>query len=139
MAADLAPGRRDPENHLIEGKGPMKISLNMGQQSGDTQNTDARVLEKEILGAKKGDWNAKSNLTRKFIPLLTSLAQKRSNDPAKINLYIDAGKEGLYIAAKKYNPGSGADRFRLFALDFIEKQMNRVDKKGGFFSRLFGG
>ena len=116
----------------------MKIPLNMGQ--GDpksTNETHARILERDILAAQRGDWNAKNNIARTYTPLLTNLASRRSSEVAKINDYIEAGKKGLFLAAKKYKQGT-ADRFSIFILDFIEKEMNRVDHGGGFFAKLFG-
>jgi DNA-directed RNA polymerase specialized sigma subunit len=116
----------------------MKIPLNLGQNaSQSTSQAHAKVLERDILAAQKGDWNAKNNLMRTFAPLLTALASKRSSDVAKINDYIEAGKKGLFDAAKKYKQGT-ADRFNLFALEFIEKEMDGVDHGGGFFAKLFG-
>ena len=99
-----------------------------------------RVLEHDIMAARKGDWNAKHALERTFMPLMTSLAEKRTSDIAKINRYLDAGKRGLSIAVKKYNPKAGPDRFRIFALNFIEAEMDAVDRAstGGFWARLFG-
>jgi len=120
----------------------MKIALNMGQDN--DPKAAQRVLEHEILAAKDGDWNAKTNLARTFGPLLTSLAEKRASDTATVNKLIEAGKQGLYLAAKKYKPSVGADHFRIFALDFIESSMDQAAKaaasgsKGGFFARLFG-
>ena len=121
----------------------MKIALNMGQQDNDPKASQ-KVLEHDILAAKDGDWNAKANLTRVFGPLLTSLAEKRAHDTSTINKLVEAGRQGLYLAAKKYKPSVGADHFRIFALDFIESSMDQAAKagtaggKGGFFSRLFG-
>jgi DNA-directed RNA polymerase specialized sigma subunit len=117
----------------------MKIALNMGQSVQPTsKDASDRALERDILAAKKGDWNAKHNLARTFTPLLTSLAEKRTNDVSNLNAYIDAGKQGLFKAAGKYKPSIGPDKFRIFALDFIETAMARVDRGGGFWSRLFG-
>ncbi|MDA0577774.1 MAG: hypothetical protein O3B24_06720 [Verrucomicrobia bacterium] len=118
----------------------MKISLNMGPKGPDAKRaTDARILEADILGAKRGDWNSKNNLTREFMPLIHSLAGKRSSDVAVINGYIEAGKSGLVAAAKKYKPAIGPQGFQIFALDFIEARMERASKGGGsWLSRLFG-
>jgi DNA-directed RNA polymerase sigma subunit (sigma70/sigma32) len=116
----------------------MKIPLNMGQTNTYTSKaTQTKILERDILAAKQGDWNAKANLVKAFLPLITSLAEKRSGDRSEIGKLIENGKEGLATAARKFNPKEGADRFHIFALDFIEAGM---DKKagGGFFSRLFG-
>jgi protein-L-isoaspartate(D-aspartate) O-methyltransferase len=71
---------------------------------------------------------------------MTSLAEKRSSDVGEINNLLEAGKKGLYRAAKKYKKKDHADRFQIFALDFIEQEMNRVQGTGGgFLSRIFGG
>jgi DNA-directed RNA polymerase sigma subunit (sigma70/sigma32) len=120
----------------------MKISLNMGQTEPPGRTTHLRALEQNILAAQKGDWNAKGNLARTFAALLMSLAEKRTNDRAQINQLIEAGKLGLYAAAKKYRPAIGAERFQIFALEFIEKSMDRVIshnfKSGGVGAWLAG-
>lgn len=96
------------------------------------------VPEKIILAVKNGDWTAKNQLTSAFNPLITSLAEKRGANVSEINAYIEAGNQGLVAAAKKYKSSIGADKFQVFALDFIEAHMNRLSGGGGFFSRLFG-
>ena len=118
----------------------MKISLNMGGDgaSDSTKANEARALQRIILDAKKGDWEAKELLIQKFRPLVLSLAEKRTKDTAMINRYLDAAKTGLLTAAAKYDTSAGTDNFRIFALDYIEANMDRVEKGGGFFSRLFG-
>ena len=117
----------------------MKISLNMGPQGPKEQKaSQARVLEADILGAKRGDWNAKNNLVRQFMPLLQSLAEKRASDQPQINRCIEAGKNGLFVAARKYKREIGPDSFQIFALDFIEPRMDKAAKGGsGFFAKLF--
>jgi len=117
----------------------MKIPLNMGNGSQSSKAAQFKILERDILATKKGDWNAKNNLVRTFMPLLTSLAEKRSTDIAQKNKLIEAGKEGLFTAARKYRENLGADKFQVFALDFIESCMDNSGKKVGFFARLFGG
>ena len=118
----------------------MKIALNMGPQGPNAKKaSQARVLEADILAAKRGDWNARNNLTREFMPLLQSLAEKRASEVAAINTFIEAGKAGLFAAAKKYKPDIGPQGFQIFALDFIESHMDRAAKGGGsWLSRLFG-
>jgi DNA-directed RNA polymerase specialized sigma subunit len=117
----------------------MKIPLNMGNNSNQSSKAaQFKILEREILATKKGDWNAKNNLIRTFTPLLTSLAEKRSSDPAQKNKLMDAGKEGLFNAARKYKESIGPDKFQIFALDFIESNMDNLGKNVGFFARLFG-
>ena len=116
----------------------MKIPLNMGQSgSVSDKTTQYKILERDILNTKKGDWAAKSNLSKTFFHLLRSLAEKRSTDPTQINTLIEAGKDGLFKAAIKFKVQNGADRFHIFALDFVEKAMdNKLHP--GFFARLFG-
>lgn len=115
----------------------MKIPLNMGNNgTQSSRDAQAKQIERDVLAAKSGDWNAKSNLARTFMPLLQTRAQKRSSDTAEINTLIERGKEGLFKACRKYNQKTvGAAHFQTFALDYIEKAM---DSKPGFFSRLFG-
>lgn len=121
----------------------MKIALNMGQEAEQGKIAHSKALERDILAAGDGDWNAKNSLVRQFTPLLSSLAHKRSHDPAMINKYIEAAREGLFAAARKYKPSVGAERFQIFAVDFIESAMERAAKEAagkssGFFGRLFG-
>jgi DNA-directed RNA polymerase specialized sigma subunit len=118
----------------------VKISLNMGPQDPRAKKAShARILEADILAAKRGDWMARNNLVKEFMPLLQSLAEKRSTDTATINRCMDAGKQGLFQAAKRYKPAVGPEGFQVFALDFIEKRMDGDAKGGGgFLSRLFG-
>lgn len=121
-----------------DGEG-MKIPLNMGNNGGQsTKAAQIKTLERDILASKKGDWNAKNNLVRTFMPLLNSLAEKRTSDTGQKNKLIEAGKEGLFNAAGRYKENMGADKFQVFALDFIESSMDSSGKSGGFFARLFG-
>ena len=69
--------------------------------------------------------------------MIKSLAEKRATETPRINDLIEAGKEGLYAATKKYKKTMGPEKFRLFALDYIESKMDCKSKGGGFFSRLF--
>lgn len=117
----------------------MKIPLKFAvEESVDDRHQQAKILEQEIKACQRGDWEAKSRLIKIFMPLLLSLAKKRSPENAKINLYVEAGKSGLAHAVKKYSSSIGPERFQIFALDFIEKAMNDSDKPKGFWSRLFG-
>ena len=118
----------------------MKIPLKLGQDGQQSSSAaEARVLGRDILAAKSGDWDAKNSLIRTFHPLIVSLAQKRTSNQAELNRLIESGKEGLVKAIRKYNDRIGPDKFRIFALDFIQAGMDRAGKKGGgFFSRLFG-
>lgn len=118
-------------------KWPMKIPLKLADHdlhAGPSNQT--RELDRDIRGAKSNDWNAKSRLHKTFLPLLTTMAQKRSSDQGRINELVEKGKEGLNRAAKKFNPDTGADKFRIFAVSFVEDAMD--GKGGGFFAKLFG-
>ena len=113
---------------------PLKLSLNEQQSAAAAA---AQSILRDVRAIKGGDWNAKNSLVRAFQPLLLSLSEKRAHqDAAKNNRYLDADKEGLFKAARKYREKSHGNNFQLFALDFIESAMDRVDKKGGFISRL---
>jgi len=119
----------------------MKIPLKLGEDGHQsTVAAAAAAIARDVAAVKAGDWNAKNSLARAFQPLLHSLAEKRAHgDQGKHNRYTDAGKEGLFKAAKKYKAKANGDNFQLFALDYIESAMDRVDGGGGgMFSRLFG-
>lgn len=96
------------------------------------------ISEKVILAAQKNDWTARNRLMRQFTPLIRALAQKRSAEGAELNGNIEAGKQGLLKAIAKYRPSVGADRFRVFCVDFIEAGMDRRQSPPGFLARLFG-
>lgn len=117
----------------------MKIPLNMRQNGlNSSKAAQAQVLEHDILDTKRGDWNAKRDLARQFMPLLSTLAEKRSDDPKEIAAIIEAGQEGLFLAAGKYKKSIGPAKFRIFALGYIEKAMDNRNNPPGFFARLFG-
>lgn len=117
----------------------MKIGIDIaGNDAESAKAAEKRAFEKMITGAAKGDWEAKNQLVLTFQPLLNSLAEKRTSDVPTLNKYLEAGKEGLMKAARKYTPSVGPDRFRIFALDFIEAAMDSAAGGGGFFARLFG-
>jgi DNA-directed RNA polymerase specialized sigma subunit len=122
----------------------MKISLNMNNGSQSTKEAQAKILERDVMAARKGDWNAKNNLVRTFMPLLRSLAEKRSGSTADANRLIEAGKGGLFLASRKHSPGD--ERFQIFAVEFIEKAMDhelklmhdeQIPRRIGFLARLF--
>lgn len=115
----------------------MKISLNLNQNDYTTPEASReKAIDRDVEACKKNDWEAKNRLIQTFMPLLTSLAKKRTQETANLNRFIEAGKEGLIDAAKHFSPNSGT-KFQLFALNFIEEAMNRVNRPG-FFARLFG-
>lgn len=116
----------------------MKIGLNFdGKDEHSVKAAEMRSLERIILDAKKGDWEAKEMLFQKFRPLILSLVDKRTKDTQMTNKYMEAAKAGLISAASKYSASVGAEHFRIFALDYIERNMDHVAEHGGFFSRLF--
>lgn len=109
----------------------------MRQDEGLSPEADReRVIERDVEACKRNDWEAKTRLIQVFMPLLTSLAKKRTQDTATFNRYIEAGKEGLVTATKHYKTPASV-KFQVFALDYIESQMDRLDRPG-FFARLFG-
>ncbi len=116
----------------------MKISLNLNQK--DTYTPDGedqeKAIDRDVAACKRGDWEAKTRLIQTFMPLMTSLAKKRSSDTSAINRHIEAGKEGLLYAVRHYKPSSNA-KFQIFALPHIEDAMDRLSRPG-FFARLFG-
>lgn len=122
-------------------EGNMKIPLHIGQENGSESPhaQQVKALDRDLKGARNGDWNSKTNLIRTFMPLLHNLAEKRASTPADLNLCIEAGKNGLLEAINKYKPSVGPERFQIFALEYIESAMDRRKKSGrGFFARLFG-
>jgi len=120
----------------------MKISLRVGDHSVEDGSGKApKVPESDIQASKRGDWEAKNRIAVAFMPLMISLAKKRMAANKKsltLNDYVEEGKKGLTQAAKHYTPDIGAEKFQIFALDFIEKAMDRLEGKGGWLSRLFG-
>ena len=116
----------------------MKISLSMNQEA-DLKGTAAqdKALERDIIAARQGDWTARNNLARTFQGLLTSLAEKRASEPGKVSKHVEAGKEGLFRAAQKFNVSQGAHKFRIFAVEYIERAMDGKHTTS-FMARLFG-
>lgn len=114
----------------------MKIALNMRQDDNTSPEVEReKAIERDVEAYRRNDWEAKTRLVQAFMPLLASLAKKRSQDAARMNRYIEAGKEGLATAVKHYKSQSTNGKFQVYALNYIENQMNRVEKPG-FFSRL---
>lgn len=116
----------------------MKIALN-GHRRDEAQSGPAakiKAIEKDLLAAKRGDWESKHRVERAMMPLLTNLAKKRSTENADINRLIERGKEGIAIAIRKFKTGTHGDRFEMFALPFVEARMDKP-AHSGFFSRLF--
>ena len=117
----------------------MKIPLNTAP-NGSQPSTAARMqaLGRDLEAAKRGDWEAKHRVEATMMPILQDLAKKRASSNAEINALIEAGKQGIAKAIKKFKISTGADRFQIFALRFVEDKMDNPSS-GGFFSRIFGG
>jgi DNA-directed RNA polymerase specialized sigma subunit len=116
----------------------MKIPLVTGQDSDLTGGAaQDKALERDILATQRGDWTARQNMAKAFLPLISSLAQKRSSDPTKRAELVSAGKEGVIRAARKYRREEGPHQFRIQAAAEIEQAMERAGSKG-FLARLFG-
>ena len=116
----------------------MKIPLNVNHASGATVfDQQAEELERYIQAAKRGDWEAKDRIVATFTPLVRRLAERRSDDPHVRSQLIEAGKEGIAQAIRKYRTSVGGSRFQLFALNFVEQRMTRASAPGGLFARLF--
>jgi hypothetical protein len=116
----------------------MKIALNMGREVDSTGGAaQDRALERDILAAKGGDWTAKQNLAKTFQPLITSLAQKRTQDPQKQSEFTKAGKDSLVKAARRYRPSDSPHTFRIMASESIQQAMDKASNPS-FLARLFG-
>jgi DNA-directed RNA polymerase specialized sigma subunit len=91
-----------------------------------------------ILNCQTGDLREHMRLARIFRPLIRTLAEKRAGGPdnvKEINRLCALGREGLYEAILEYTPKVGISRFRVFALDYIERAMDSKPK--GFWQNLF--
>jgi DNA-directed RNA polymerase specialized sigma subunit len=116
----------------------VKIPLHiLTSESVPVAAAQSRAVERDIMAIKKGDFSAQQSLIRTFLPLILSVAQKRSSEVSQINRYVETGKAGLLKAARKYKPGMGAEKFQFLALECIQSAMDREEGGGGFFSRLF--
>lgn len=115
----------------------MKIPLTPSSQEGDTPAAHKlRKLANDLAAARRSDWSARDRVVHHFTPLICSLADRRTQDPQARQRLIEAGKAGLVTAIGRFNPATGAERFQLFALEFIEHRMDNPDKRGGLLSRL---
>jgi DNA-directed RNA polymerase specialized sigma subunit len=112
----------------------MKIALNMNELNAEDGDENA-AMRRLLQQVKEGDYQARDTLYNVYTPFITKLAQKRTRDVNEVNNLIEKGRAGLLTAAKKFKLNSGPEKFKLFALDYIEKNMDAAD--GGFLSRLF--
>jgi hypothetical protein len=120
---------------LIMKKGRLKLH---GSVDPSGRSAELEQLERCVARCQAGDLREHMQLARKFRPLIRTLAEKRVNDPSnvkEINRLSSLGREGLYEAVLEYNPKIGIARFRVFALDYIERAMDSKPK--GFWQRLF--
>lgn len=116
----------------------MKIALNMGGGVDMTSSAaQDKALERDVLAAKGGDWTAKQSLSKTFQPLITSLAQKRTHDPAQVAELSKAARDALGKAARKYRPADGPHKFRILAAEAMQEAMDRAAKPS-LLARLFG-
>ncbi len=116
----------------------MKIPLT-GSMDTSTSGPAARAkaLQKDILAAKRGDWEARHRVERSLQPVLQNMAHKRTQDNAEFNALMEAGKKGILTAIRKVDKHISGDRFQIFALPFIEAQMDKSGQSG-WLAKLFG-
>ena len=104
----------------------MTIPINTNNDSISPAEQERAMMERIITAVKSGNWEAKPLLITEFTPLLTFLARKRSASQVAIHDLIEAGEKGVFKATKKYKMKRRHINFKIFALDFIEKEMNKV-------------
>ncbi|MEI8242615.1 MAG: hypothetical protein WCI17_05055 [bacterium] len=115
----------------------MKIALSQNEVASlSASSAQAEAMAQAVSGCKKGDWEAKRNLERLFLPLIAMLADKRAGvDGTARGALVEQGKAGLNRAAKRFPQRELIRRFRLYALNYIEAEM---DKPGRGKRSLFG-
>ena len=106
----------------------MKIVLSQDEVANlSGGGTQLEELAKAISGCKLGDRGARPALDSLFAPLIALLVAKRAGDPADAKLHNELrerGRAGLYRAAKRFPAREPVRRFHLFALDYIEAEMD---------------
>jgi len=118
----------------------VKISLKLDElRREDEESVNVRTFERLLSAVRQGDFQAREALLQEYMPLITRLARKRAGDAAtsKVNSLIEAGRQGLFSAARHYRISKGPAHFKLYALECIEKYMDR-SARPGFFQRLLG-
>lgn len=118
----------------------MRIGLKQrGAEHVSSKDAENKALEKAIWACKKGDWAAKDALGQIFHPLLKKMAERRTDteNSVEISQLMNHGKDALSKAAKKYKLEKGAHHFRVFAVPFVEKAMDKRSSSG-LLSKLFG-
>ena len=119
----------------------MKIPLNMGDDAKRSpQARDLRKLSGIIKAIQEGQWDAGDKLVREMKSYLENLAHKRAHgDEDAYARYLTAAEEGLLKAAKKFDTSDSIDKFKVYALDYIDKSMDKAGgSSGGFLGKLFG-
>ena len=96
-----------------------------------------QALQRNLEAAKRGDWEAKKRVIASMNDVLQDMARKRAATTEDFNALLEAGREGVATAIKKYKLKNGAERFQIFAINFIEQKMDNPSS-GGFFAKLFG-
>lgn len=104
----------------------MKIPLGLIRDTVAPAHEYERHVEQEVSGWRAGDWEAKARLVQRSTPLIFFLAKKRGGaNTDLVNLYMEAGKEGLTRAVRRFKP-SRHIKFHVFALAHIEKAMDKA-------------
>ena len=115
----------------------MKIPLSLIHADGSFPQAEyEKAVQANVIAYRDDDWEAKAWLVQEFMPLLMHLSKKRSSEVPMINRYIEAGKEGLLHAARKYR-AANRTKFVIFALSHIEKAMDKVNRPS-LAARLLG-
>lgn len=83
-----------------------------------------------VQRARAGDQAARETLIRSVLPLVVSLARKRSSQPADLQDLIQAGNVGVIIAVGKFDPERGA-RLITYAHFWILQQIRYHEKTRG--------
>ncbi|MBL7114366.1 MAG: hypothetical protein ISS35_01255 [Kiritimatiellae bacterium] len=116
----------------------MKIALDLNQGSTVTAGAaQDRELERLILMARSGDWSAKERLAKMFLPVIQDVATKRGTNGIDESLLIEAGRQGVAKATKKFRPSQGAHGFRVSVVEYVERAIDRASS-GSLLFKLFG-
>lgn len=106
----------------------MKIPLSLIHADGSFPQAEyEKTVQNNVIAYRDDDWEAKAWLVQEFMPLLMYLSKKRASEVPLINRYIEAGKEGLFHAARRYRTAHRT-KFIIFALSHIEKAMDKVNR-----------
>lgn len=107
----------------------MKIPISLIRDAVTPTGDHEHLIEQHVQAWRDGDWEAKTRLVQATGPLLLFLARKRGGtDAGLVNLYVEAGKEGLARAVRRFRPTNRV-KFHVFALSHIEKAMDKAAKE----------